>query len=497
MGAYWVVDVRRPGEEQRLDLHVADGRVTEVVDHQEARPGRVIDADGRWLIPGLFDGHVHATQYAIDRSRIGLVGVSSAAEAVEVVAAALDRPGQDGGARRAAARDGVPVVGARFRDGLWPDVPTTRLLDERFGDLPVIMVSGDLHCGWANRAGWSMLGITEPPEGVLREKLWMDALGRIPQPRSGSTDELLDTALREAAGRGLVGLRDFEFADNLSSWERRRAAGGIGIRVQAGIIAEYLAAGNARGLRTGDVLAGTDGLVTMGPLKVLIDGSLNTRTAYCHTPYPDGDHYGELVVDHDSLVAQMQLARQHGLEIAVHAIGDRANTIALDCFEETGIRGRIEHAQLVLPADLPRFAQLGVTASMQPWHAIDDWEIAGHYWGRTAAINFGFASLAAAGATIEFGSDAPVAPLDPWGWIAAAVDREPIIGRPWHAEEQVSVRQAIAWSALGRAEVRAGDPGDFALLDQDPYALSAKELTAIEVHATAVAGRWVHGPDAE
>lgn len=486
-GPYRVSDVRRPGEDRRLDLQVEDGRVTDVVDHDpdagHARAGRMIDAEGRWIIPGLYDGHVHATQYAIDRSRIDLSAATSAVDAARLVAGAADR--------------GTPSVGARFRDGLWPDLPTTQLLDRQFGDHPVVLISADLHCGWANRAGWALLGVTDPPEGVLREKPWMDALGRLPAPPPERTDSVLDLTLREAAGRGLVGLRDFEFADNLTSWHRRRAAGGVGLRVEAGITPELLAAGKARGLRTGDVLPGTAGLVTMGPMKVLIDGSLNTRTAFCHSPYPGGDHHGELVIDHEALVGLMRTAQQYRLEIAVHAIGDHANSIALDCFAETGIRGRIEHAQLVLAEDLPRFARLGVIAGVQPWHAIDDWRLADRYWARSAAINFPFASLAAAGAVIEFGSDAPVAPLDPWGWIAAAVDREPIIGRPWHPEEQVSVRQALSWSARGRSEVRAGDPADFVLLDQDPYAVSVKELTGLTAYATAVAGGWVYGPDAQ
>lgn len=481
--SYWLVDVRRPGRQRRLDLRLDGGHVAEVVDHDSDRRGRLINAEGRWIIPGLYDGHVHATQYAIDRGRIDLSTATSAAGAAQLVADSAER--------------GDLVVGGRFRDGLWPDVPTTRLLDERFGDLPVVLISADLHCGWANTAGWSLLGVGDRPDGVLREKPWMDALARLPEPATEDTDAALDAALRLAAGRGLVGLRDFEFADNLASWRRRRAVGGVGLRIEAGIIPELLATGKARGMRTDEVLPGTDGLITMGPLKVLIDGSLNTRTAFCHTPYPGSDHHGELVIDHDGLTGLMRTAQHYGLDIAVHAIGDRANSIALDCFEETGVSGRIEHAQLVLPADLPRFARLGVIASMQPWHAIDDWQVADRYWAHSTGLNFPFASLAAAGAVIEFGSDAPVAPLDPWGWIAAAADREPIIGQRWHAEEQVTVRQAITFSAHGRSEVRVGDRGDFALLDRDPYALSVKELTQLTAYATAVDGRWVHGPDAE
>jgi predicted amidohydrolase YtcJ len=247
-------------------------------------------------------------------------------------------------------------------------------------------------------------------------------------------------------------------------------------------------------MRAGVALPGADGLITLGPVKVFVDGSLNTRTALCHDPYPGGDHHGETVLDHAGLIAIMDTAAAYGLGMAVHAIGDRANTIALDCFQQTGLDGRIEHAQLLADADLPRFPRLGVVAGMQPWHAIDDWPVADHYWhGRTDRA-FPFAALLRSGAVVEFGSDAPVAPLDPWRAIAAAVDRTTLIGHPWHPEQELTTEDAIACSTRSRGRLRIGDPADLVLLDADPVGLSGTDLITIGVHATAVAGRWLHGP---
>ncbi|QDP98883.1 amidohydrolase family protein [Microlunatus elymi] len=487
--ALWLAAVRRPGSDRLVDVKIGDGRVRAIVDHEPHRNdgASVHDAEGRWLIPGLYDGHVHATQYAIQQGRIDVSAATSAEHATRLVRDVLDHQPS----RRV---DGEPVIAAGFRDGFWPEQPTKTLLDDEFGSLPVIMISGDLHCGWANSAGMTLLGHRDHPTGVLKEKVWMDGLAALPQPPADRTDAWVDTALRGAVARGLTGIRDFEFADNLTVWLRRRRAGGVAIRVDCGVMAATLSERTTRGLRTGESLSGTDGLITMGPVNVFVDGSLNTRTALCHDPYPGGDDHGELVLDRDELTAIMADARGRGLQIAVHAIGDRANTIALDCFAASGIAGRIEHAQLVADDDLGRFAALGVVASVQPWHAIDDWPVADRYWSGRTGRSFPYAALAEAGATIEFGSDAPVAPLDPWHAIAAAVDRHGVIGREWHREQQLPVADAVRFSTCGPGIVRAGDAADLVLLDSDPYTLTGPELITIGVHATAVAGRRRYGP---
>jgi predicted amidohydrolase YtcJ len=264
--------------------------------------------------------------------------------------------------------------------------------------------------------------------------------------------------------------------------------------VECGVYAPHLDDAIARGLRSGDVLPDTSGLVTMGPLKVITDGSLNTRTAYCYDPYPglddSADAFGMLVVAPTELAPLMRRARENAIECAIHAIGDHANTLALDAFEETGARGTIEHAQLLDRADLKRFHVLGVAASVQPSHAVDDRDVADRHWPGRTERSFPYGDLLAAGATLRFGSDAPVAPLDPWHTMAAAVQRSHDSRAPWHPEQAVSVEAALSASTRGRFAVRDGDAADLVVTELDPLAASADQLRAMPVHATMVGGAW-------
>ncbi|MGN6743234.1 MAG: amidohydrolase family protein, partial [Amnibacterium sp.] len=239
------------------------------------------------------------------------------------------------------------------------------------------------------------------------------------------------------------------------------------------------------GLRTGDPI-GDSGLVAVGPLKALADGALNTRTAYCTDPYPDGGH-GLLTIPGDRLRGLLRRATAVGLTPAIHAIGDAAVTEVLDAFEAIGVSGRIEHAQLVAAADLPRFARLGVTASVQPAHLLDDRDVAEQHWpGRTDRI-YPFRALLDAGATLAFGSDAPVAPVDPWLAIRAAVERTDDGQPSWHPEQRISIDEALAAATRGRAEPRVGDVADLVLLDLPP-----ERMTGGHVAATLVGGAFTH-----
>ena len=182
----------------------------------------------------------------------------------------------------------------------------------------------------------------------------------------------------------------------------------------------------------------------------------------------------------------------HGLVPAVHAIGDQANSIALDAFEEVGCAGRIEHAQLLSPADVPRFAELGVIAAVQPAHQPDDRDVADRHWhGRTSRA-FPYRSLLESGARLEFGSDAPVAPLDPWDGIASAVFRTDDDRPAWHPEQSIPFPDALAASSGGRRGVSVGDVADLMVTAADPSALSAADLRALPVTATILAGRVTH-----
>jgi len=498
----------RPG--RPVDVLLDGGRIAAVTTAGAPAPVPVstlpeqVDVDGRTVVPGLWDAHTHLTQWAMVRQRLDVSAATSAAHAAALVRDRLDLAAPPTG--------GTPLVGYGFRWATWPDTPTAAVLDAAvldagMGDVPVVLLSGDLHSAWASTAGLRFLGIAEHPTGLLREEEWMPASPRIVTVDDAVADALVVDAARAAAARGVVGVVDFEVADNLTAWRRRVAGGWDGLRVRAGVWEQHLDAVLAAGLRHGDPLGHPHGsdLVTQGPLKVISDGSLNTLTAYCFEEYAGvagPDAHGILNIATDQLAPLMARAHAAGLRCAIHAIGDRANALALDAFEASGARGSVEHAQLLRPDDVARFAALGVTASVQPEHAMDDRDVAEELWpGRTARA-FPLAELRAAGVPLALGSDAPVAPLDPWTALAAAVTRSRDGRAPWHPEQRIDVRAALEASVDGRPlDLAVGGPADLAVLDVDPLALPAAHddpadladaLRATAVAGTLVAGRWTH-----
>jgi len=465
-----------------LDVRLADGRVS-ALGNLTPEPGdRVIEADGRWLIPGLWDQHVHFTQWAQARLRLDLSGTTSPAEACALVRDQL------------AGRPSV-VVGAGFRSATWPVQPTTADLDAVSSTVPVVLISGDVHAGWLNSAAQRWLGVPARP-GVLDENTWFDLVPRLEELLATDLHDAYRQALADAAGRGVVGIVDLEFEAGYRAWPERIAAGLDTLRVRTATYAEGLADVIAAGLRTGTPLDEA-GLLTMGPLKIISDGSLNSRTARCCEPYADG-RYGTQNYPLEDLVRLLGQAQRAGLDTALHAIGDAALTTALDAFEATGARGGVEHVQLARFAEFPRMARLGLRASIQPAHLLDDRDVAAAVWPDRADRCYAFGSMLAAGITLALGSDAPVSPLDPWLAMAAAVHRSADERPPWNPAEALTAAQALAASVDGRPTVGVGSPADLALLDADPLAggedtaAVAAGLRRMPVAATFVAGRVTH-----
>lgn len=490
------------GDPTPVDLLVADGRIVAVGPEaapdgrpaREVTPGEEHDLDGRWLLPGLWDHHVHVEQWALQRDRIDVSAAHSAAEAAALVRAH---------AARRRVEPGTVLVGAGFRDGLWPDLPRPELLDlgEEIG---VCLVSGDVHTIWSNAAATRLLGLGV--DGwLLREQPAFDLNLRLGELVADRVDRLVDSAAHAAAARGLVGIVDLEMADAGGAWLRRIAAGTRALRVRAGVYPADLAAAAARGQRTDVAVEGGEGLLVGGPLKVFTDGSLNTRTAYCYDPYPGSDGHDVGLATHEpaALVELLRRGAAAGLRPTVHAIGDRAVTLALDALAElagpadpggsrTGTGGSVEHAQLVRPGDLPRFAALGIDASVQPEHAMDDRDVAEHYWAGRTGHAFPLRALLDAGATLRLGSDAPVAPLDPWVTLSAAVTRSRDGREPWHPEQSISTAEALRAST--RSRVAVGEPADLVVTEQDPLQVSGEELRTMPVAGTLLGGRWTYGP---
>ncbi len=443
-------------------------------------PGPAVDLEGRVVLPGLWDEHVHMTQWAIARRRVDVSAATSAQEAAQWM--------RDAASERTNEGEGVLLTGQGFRDGLWPHAPTAAMLDAVINDRPVAIISGDLHACWLNTVALQRFGFANHPTGLLREDECFAVVPRLDEADESTVDAWVADAGAAAAARGVVGIVDMEMPFSLPHWQRRMASGFDSQRVWASVYPSRIDEAIATGLSTGDPVGP---LLSMGYAKVITDGSLNTRTAYCADSYPGTTDRGMLTVEPAALRSLLDRAVAAGLVPAVHAIGDDANRHALDVLEALGVGGRIEHAQLLHDHDLARFAAAGIIASIQPEHAMDDRDVAEHHWAGRTHRGYIAKGLLDASATIVLGSDAPVAPLDPWVSIDAAVTRTRDGRDPWHPEQAISVAQAIAASA--RTTIAVGQPADLVVLDDDPATAS---LRTMPVAATLLAGRptwWTLG----
>lgn len=459
------------------DIEIVDGRIAAV--GRARGTGEQHDLDGRTVLPGLWDAHVHSVQWSAARRRIDVSAATSARETALLLAKN--------------ACEGM-VFGSGFRDGLWPDLPHKDILQAILPGREVVVSSNDLHTVWLSPAALALVGAADHSTGVFREHECFAIMAALPQADVDAVDRWVAAAASAAAARGVVGILDFEFADNMADWRRRIERGGTDVRVMCSIPEPRLDDAIAAGLRTGDEVPGCAGLATVGPVKIFVDGSLNTRTAYCHDPYPGTRpaSYGVLETSPDELRMVMRNASRHGIQPAVHAIGDHANDIALTAFEHVGCPGRIEHAQLLERRDVTRFARPGLVAGIQPAHQPDDRDVAEKHWAGRTERAFPYADLIAAGATVQIGSDAPVAPLDPWDGIAAAVGRTDDERDPWHPEQAISLADALAAAALGRREIRVGESADLTIVDGDPADADVPQLRTMPVFGTLLAGRWTY-----
>ncbi|GAB94973.1 hypothetical protein BJY21_001745 [Kineosphaera limosa] len=481
-----------PTAAEPVDVRIVDGVVTQVGNGLRPVGEPVVDGRGAWAMPGLWDQHVHALQAGADRERLDL----SAADGPEAVCGLI-------GAHSMTMDDPNGIVTASgYRRGNWSRLGSVAELDAVSGTHPVVAISGDCHNGWLNTAALRLLGLPDR-DGPMQESEWFAVMARLrdlPGAREVAERGLAEL-VTDLNALGVVGVVDMEHAAAYRDWPARVAAGVDTLRVRASVYPEALASALTAQVRSGDVVAGP--LVTMGPLKIISDGSLNTRTAWCCEPYPEAggmvDPHGTRNYPVEELLELADAARAGALEVALHAIGDAAVSQALDVFARTGARGSIEHAQLVRWPDVPRMAQLGVRASVQPAHLLDDRDPTEATWPGGAARSFALRALLSAGVDVRLGSDAPVAPADPWLAMAAAVHRSADEREPWHPEQALTAAQALAASTDGWGTVAPGHPGDLIVLEADPRGptgepsqAAAARLRCTRPVLTIVAGRVVH-----
>ncbi|HWQ01542.1 MAG TPA: amidohydrolase [Gaiellaceae bacterium] len=459
----------------------------------------LVDLRGRCVVPGFADSHVHFPSWAVARRQVRLEGAAALDEALDRV-----REGMTG------LTPGRWLRGQGWRDADWAEPPTKEALDAVTGDVPAALLAKDYHSLWLNSAALALAngdlqvpgGVVEvddrgEPTGVLREEsawrfkeLYVET----------SDDEYLDAmreGLKVAASRGVTTVHDKDgwLPSVPRLWQELQREGQLSLRVWQSVPHDRLDELADLGIAAG---FGGDRL-RLGYLKAFMDGTLGSQTALML------DGTGVEITTREELADVVRRGARAGWPVAVHAIGDRANRNALDAFEETrdlwmplGLRHRIEHAQCLAPEDLPRFADLGIAASVQFSHAPSDRDLAERFWAGRLDAAYAYRSLIDAGAVVANGSDAPIEELDPWAGICAGVLRD------WHPEQAVTLEQALAATTIAPAwltgdERRLGKlvPGylaDLVVLDRDPFAIPPEELADVEVVATMVGGRWIHNP---
>jgi predicted amidohydrolase YtcJ len=402
--------------------------------------------------------------------------------------------------------------GHGWRSGDWQPQrdPTRHELDAITGATPAGLISKDHHSLWLNSAALLLAngdldvegGVVERDSageatGILREEAAWRFKERHMIVAEADYLDAMRTGVRLANTRGVTAVHDKDgWLGALRLWQQLDERGQLTLRVWQSIPHDALDAAVSFGLRSG---FGSP-YVRLGYLKVFMDGTLGSRTAWML------DGTGVRITSGNELATIVRRAAAAGFPVAVHAIGDRANREALDAFEQTrddwiplGLRQRIEHVQLLAPKDLDRFAELGVTCSVQFSHAPSDRDLADADWAGKTAGAYAFRSLLHSGAVLVNGSDAPIEELDPLAGIRAAVRRTNDDRPAWHAEQTLTVDEAfhatcVAPAWLARDERRRGTllPGHYAdlvVLDRDPW----DDLDA-QVVSTMVGGRWVYNP---
>ena len=379
--------------------------------------------------------------------------------------------------------------------------------------MPAALMARDYHSLWLNSAALARAnGDLEAeggvvvrdergePTGVLREECAWHFRDTYIHPSHDEMVEASRDGVRIANARGVTAVHDKDgWLGALGVFQQLQSEGSLSLRVWESHPKDELDTLLALPLRGP---FGND-MLRLGYVKAFMDGTLGSQTARML------DGSGVEITSRAELEETIVHAAERGFPVAVHAIGDRANRDALDAFEATretwrGLRPRVEHAQLLAPEDLPRFAELGVACSVQFSHAPSDRDLADRFWAEKTDGAYAYRSLWDSEALVANGSDAPIEELDPWAGICAGVLRT-IDERPaWHPEQRLTLEQALiatcvnpAWLAgdeWRRGKLIPGFLADLVVLDRDPFTVEQEELSSIQVVATMVGGRWVHNP---
>lgn len=500
----------------RGDTILAVGDSADIALHIGPRT-RVIVAGSGLVVPGFADDHVHFSDGGFQTGYVDLRDAASPEEFVRRIRA-----------HAATLKPGEWILGGTWDHERWPGaaLPRRQWIDSVTPDHPVFIQRLDGHMGLANSRALMLAGLSSTSReiaggtivrdaggaltGVLKDEAMGPVFAVIPAPRPDQADSALSRAMRHANALGITAVSAVSAPwSEVAAFRRARQAGTQTVRVSLyPMLADW-----RRVADTMTALGAGDDWIRLAGVKGFVDGSLGSTTALFFDSYLDEPtQSGLFVTREDSLRRWIGSADSAGLQVVVHAIGDRANGLLLDIYDSVATahgprdrRFRIEHAQHLTPADIIRIAALGVLPSMQPYHAADDGRWAAKRI-RPAQIagTYAFRSLIDAGATLMFGSDWVVAPLDPLLGIWAAVTRHTIDGRNpggWVPEQKISVDEALraytsanargVFAEQRRGTLRRGSLADLVILDRDLRSISADSITSARVMLTVVGGRVV------
>lgn len=510
-------------------LALESGRIVAVGTEQQildgiSRQDTVVDLAGMTVMPGLVDAHFHLETYAFSLQFVDC----EVDDRSEVLRRVAER------ARR--LKPGEWVLGHGWNQNNWPEgFGTKELLDAAAPDNPVWLTAKSLHAGWASSEALRIANVgpssPEPmngrigrdpngsPDGILFESA-MNLIDKVlPDPTVEDAAQTILAAQESLWKVGLTGVHDFDRQRCFGALQILDGEDRLGLRVLKSIPWEALDSAADVELRAG---FGSD-FLRIGQVKGFSDGALGPHTAAMLQGYEDEpSNRGILMLDAEEVFEKGRLAVEHGLSLAIHAIGDRAIHEILEAYEHLrryereslqgrlpakGFRHRIEHVQVIHPDDAGRLAALGVIASMQPVHVVSDMLMADKCWGKRAALSYALKTQIDHGAHFAFGSDAPVESPNPFWGLHAAVTRRRRDGTPgpegWYPEQKLSFVQALEGFTSGAAyaagledrqgKLKPGYYADLIVLERDPFSIAPDELYKILPVRTMVNGQWVFG----
>jgi predicted amidohydrolase YtcJ len=475
------------------------------------------DMGGRVILPGLTDAHMHTMHYALGLRKVDVETLTKA-EALRRVAE-----------RVAKTPSGEWVLGHGWQQNDWGgEFPSAAELDAVAPENPVYLTGKSLHASWANSQALRLAGIgsgsADPvngkilrdengqPNGILLETA-MELIEKImPMPGAAQVADAIESAMPNLWKLGLTGVHDFDYRTAFMALQILDTVGRLKLRVTKSVPLELLPHAHALGLRTG---FGSEHL-RIGSVKVFMDGALGPRTAAMLQPYlNEPENRGMLNMDGEQFFEYGRQAADVGLSMTAHAIGDRALHEILDGYEQLrgyerkrelpALRHRIEHVQIIHPDDARRLGTLGLVASMQPIHAMSDMLAAEKYWGERVNLAYAWRTQLEAGATLAFGSDAPVESPNPFWGLRAAVTRRRSDGTPgpdgWHPEQRLTMREALDGYTVGAAyaaglenllgRLSPGHYADLIVLEKDPFTCPPDDLLTMQSAATMLGGEWL------